>query len=472
MRRRLPQLLTAIRNDSLRDRWLWLLVATPVGVIYLLCAHWSVVSTDATAAAWPAWSLVHHGTLHLDAIPELPANPWFVSANGHVVSSRMPGVVLVSAPLQAMLAWTTFSAVTVATITAVLLTAAAVATMAVLMRHLASACAAIVAAAVLAFGTSLWTIAGAELWTHGPDALCLSAALLALHRRRHRWASIFLAYSVLTRPHLALVVLVIGVTLAVQSRQWRQLAIFGVPAAAALALVALYNQYLFGRPSIAGGTYAYASDNALGGSTGGVGSSALHEWLVNTAGLLASPLRGLFFYAPIVILCGFGLRAAWKVAPSWCKGTALGGLAYLLLQARINTFAGGGSFYGSRLTIEPLVLWTPLLFLAALQLWSRGHRLVLLVGCWLSVSVGVIGATLGHLVTIRLNVSPWTTWGPTTVIDGAGSTSVLILAVLLLALPLMIFQTRRPGQAKIPDSADMQANESPQWTGKQAPAPG
>ncbi len=434
--------LDPLGSDTMSDRGLWLAAFVPVAVLFLACAHWSVVNVDAAAAAWPGWALVHHHTLHLDGVTDLPFDPWFVQSHGHLVSSRMPGVVFIGVPLQALLSWTTASAVTISTITAALVTAAAVANVAVLIRGFASARVALAAAAILAFGSSLWTTAGAELWTHGPDALWLSAAMLALNRGRHLLASTLVAAAILTRPHLAVVALTIGLALAVHHRQLRQLAIFGLPSAAALGLVELYNLYLFGQASIGGGTYEYAADRALAGVSSGNTVAALRAWATSLAGLMMSPKRGLLFYSPIVAIAIPAVRHGWRAIPAWCKGATIGGVAYLLLQAKLNSFEGGAGFYGSRLTIEPLVLWMPLVVLSVRQVWERGYRTPVIVTCWLSVAIGLVGATMGHVVTPYFS-PPWTTWVPIDVVRSSGPAAIPVVGTIVAALPLLLLLARR-----------------------------
>src|SRR5438874_13601390 len=124
----------APRLDS--GRGLWLGVFTLFTTVYALTAHWTFPGLDTEAAAWPAWSLVHHGTVNLAGVAHLPANSWFIHAHGQVLSNRTIGVVLAGVPVNALLGWTGITPAAAAALTAVLLSAAAVATTAVVLRSL------------------------------------------------------------------------------------------------------------------------------------------------------------------------------------------------------------------------------------------------------------------------------------------------------------------------------------------------
>src|SRR5436305_8219199 len=147
----------ALRTNRISGRALWLLVFVPVVLGFLFCGHWTLNNADSVAAAWPAYALVHVGSLHLEHVRNLPLDPWFIpGAHGHLVSSRMPGVVFISVPLQAAFGWTGLNAMAPSVATAAVVTAAAVANMTLLLRRLSNASAALVAGLLLAFGTTLW----------------------------------------------------------------------------------------------------------------------------------------------------------------------------------------------------------------------------------------------------------------------------------------------------------------------------
>jgi hypothetical protein len=304
-----------VTTDKIRDSRLWLLVFVPVAILYLLSAHWTLNNADSIAAAWPAWALVHHGTLHLEHVAHLPINPWFMrGAHGHLVSSRMPGVSLISVPMQVVFGWTRLDPMAPSVATASVVAAAAAANMTLVLRRISNARVALVGGLVLAAGTCLWTVAGAELWAHGPDALWLSAILLAVTRSRFWLAGFFGTAAVLTRPHLVVAIMCIGLAVAIGRRTVRPLIAVGLPAAMGLVGVIAYNWYLFGTATLSAGSYSYAGTTVIRG-TGSTFGSSLHAWSDSAAGMLVSPSRGLLAYTPIVLVALFALRSSWRELP-------------------------------------------------------------------------------------------------------------------------------------------------------------
>ena len=72
---------------------------------------------------------------------------------------------------------------------------------------------------------------------------------------------------------------------------------------------------------------------------------------------------GVFVWSPFLLVLLPGIRAGWRAAPSWARGSALGGILYLLVQYKANR-ATGGDFVGYRYPLEALVAMAPVLFLA------------------------------------------------------------------------------------------------------------
>ena len=79
---------------------------------------------------------------------------------------------------------------------------------------------------------------------------------------------------------------------------------------------------------------------------------------------LFSPTRGLLVWSPFLIVLLPGLPAAWRAAPSWVRGGALGGLVYLLVQYKANRYSGGDGFAAYRYPLEALTASAPLLLLS------------------------------------------------------------------------------------------------------------
>jgi alpha-1,2-mannosyltransferase len=152
-----------------------------------------------------------------------------------------------------------------------------------------------------------------------------------------------------------------------------------------LALLVAYNTVVFGAPSIAGG---YGS-----GFNERTSSLDLVEYAGNIALALVHPLRGLLIFSPFLILLIPGLKAAWRAAPAWVQGSALGGLLYLLLQLKANRYSGGSGFWGYRYPLETLAAAAPLLLLAYSEWVERQSELIRKLFRWLVIASVLLTAT-------------------------------------------------------------------------------
>jgi hypothetical protein len=79
------------------------------------------------------------------------------------------------------------------------------------------------------------------------------------------------------------------------------------------------------------------------------------------------------------------LIAAWRAAPAWVRGSAIGGVIYLLIQYKLNRFNDASAVVGYRYPLEALVALAPLLFLSYIA-WVKRR--------WLAVRVFVVAITL------------------------------------------------------------------------------
>lgn len=439
---------TVSRSTS-TGRGAWLLTFGVLFPIYLLCGHRTYLSVnDGQAAAWPAWAFAHLGTFHLEHVHPLPHNVWFSHSHGHVVSNRTVGVILVGVPA----AFLMHSAhqMAPAVLTASLVTAMAGANLALLFRRLvAPGRLALSSGIALGLGTGFWTVAGSELWTHGPDALWLSFALLALSSSRLWLAGGAMGPAILTRPHLAVVAALLGLALAWAHRSWRPMLAFGAPGAAGILLVLLWNKWLFGHATLGGGAYSYAAERLTTAGTH-QGSSPLLNFASSTlttlAGSLVSPSRGLLTYSPFLLVGVIALARKWRSVPTWTQLSLIAGVAYALVQSRINGFGGGYGYYSNRLMLETLVLSVPA-GVIAYSLWVQEFpiwRTVTRVLVGLSIGSHAIGA-LFYAVPFQFgqHLDLWRTWVPGVLATSMGVGSVLIslafcsvaVAVCLIRLP-------------------------------------
>jgi hypothetical protein len=375
--------------------------------VFLLTAHYAMVSVDTSSAFIPAWHLVHHGNLWLEGMRHPPY--WSVHAGGHLVSNREPGVILANVPAYLIL-YPLGPVALGGALTAAVLTAATVATLYVVVRRLGSPDVALATALVAAFGTSLWSIASAEIWTHTVDALCLALAMLFLTRSGYLAAGAIIGVSAMARPHLIVVAAVLGLYLAFHRRSPRPAVAVGVGGAPGFASLLLLNHAVYGSWTLSGyGSYVTQNLTTSGGAAahGGAWASAGH-YLSNATGFLLSPLCGLLLYLPIALLLIAGLRPAWRAAPAWCRGMLLGGVAYTLVQLKINSYVGGAAFYGYRLATELVVCACPLAVFAYTQwgaqtLWRTNAAKSLAVA---SVVIQAVGVTL-YPIARSAPVKPW-----------------------------------------------------------------
>jgi hypothetical protein len=394
---------------------------------YALTAHWfGINNVDSLAAAYPGWHFVHHGSFFLDS-GSIPDNQWFVSSGTHVVSNRMAGVILVGVPMQFLLKPLGAGYVEPAVVTAILVTATAMATLALVLYRvgghgrMAMSC-----ALALAFGTGFWPNASAELWPHGPDAMWLSLALLAIQSDRQWWAGLALAPAIMTRPHLALVAATIGCSHAWGKRQLLPMLRIAVPCVAGVGVLLAWNRAMFEKPSV-GGAYSNALPSVASTSVSGLEST-----LTSAAGSLFSPLCGLLVLSPFVALGMVAALQACRDAPSWEVGAALGGCLYMVAQWRINGFTGGAGFFSYRLTLELLVLGAPLAYRGYLDLRLRRPIASVarsLVG--VSVAAHVIGVywwkpSLGP----EQILDPWRTWAPGETAASHGEVGLALAALI------------------------------------------
>jgi hypothetical protein len=215
----------------------------------------------------------------------------------------------------------------------------------------------------LGFGlaTAAWSIASEMLWSHGPALLWIAAALLFASRNRLWLAGAAFGGAALTRPHLVVIALALGLTLWAARRQIMPAVKIGVGATGGLLLLVLYNSALFDRLTVTGGYGSTVSAQLM--------DTDLLAYLANVWGALFDISHGLIVWAPFLLVLLPGIPSVWKQAPDWAKGAAIGGVVYLLVQLKANRFSGGEGHFGYRYPLESLMAAAPLLALSA-QCWA------------------------------------------------------------------------------------------------------
>mgnify|MGYP001820939705 CR=1 FL=1 len=369
------------RADALSSRRLFLLVAGPLFVLFLLTSNRAVpYHIDAFSNVLPAWSLGSTGSVYLPdhevlVQPDYFGNiAWLVPAQDSVASKYPPGAALLATPLYAMWPqdaeiWTVrgfnrpeaapveipVPSFWPAAVAAALSVALAMGFLAVSFRPLAGGATALIAAYLAGLGTSAWSVAANELWQHGPGMMWIALAG-ALAARNLIAAGFAYGLAVFTRPVNAFIAGATGLYVAWQERSFWPAVQAGVGALAGLGALVAFNAVVFGEPSVLGGYEAGFVDNAQ--------SLDLVGYLRNIVMAFVSPTRGLLVWSPFLILLIPGLVSGWRAAPGWARGAAIGAVAYLLFQYKANRYSGGSGFATYRYPLEALTAAAPVLVLS------------------------------------------------------------------------------------------------------------
>lgn len=410
-----------------------------LAAVYVPTATYDTLqSPDPIAAAVPAWQLAVHGNLNLDAFAGMV--PWFVPGADHVVSDRMPGVILFGVPFYWALPAGAQPTMVPGALAGVVAAAGAVTLLHVLFRRLVAPSAALGAALLAGMGTATWTVSANGLWPHGVDQLCLAAAVCAVGRRAWLASGPLFGFAVLTRPLTAVVAAVTGLYHTWVARTVRPALAIGAASLAGLAGVVAYNVALFGEVAVAAGYFR--RDEAL------LPPASLLEYGGGILGTLVSPDRGILVLTPLLLALLPGLARAWRVAPGWVRSAALAGLVYLLAHLALNRFSGGNNFFSYRLPIEMLTLASPLLVLAWRE-WTSvtAARRRLFVGL---AGVSVLFHALGALFwqPVFAERSAWTNFKVAEAVADGGPAAVGLIAAAAGVTAVLVAATgREPSRA-------------------------
>jgi alpha-1,2-mannosyltransferase len=340
--------------------------------IYVATVARDIVVNDVLSASLGSWRIATTGQPWFDGFPlgEIPRAPeqelWTgIASNGHVVVFRSPGAIAVGVP--AYLAAGRGTQVQDFSILPGAVTAAFLATIALWLlwgavrRYQSDADA---AACVLALGmtTPMWSVNANSLWTHSLTVFGIAGMSWAASRERWWLVGMFGGIGLWGRLHVALIVAILGLGLAIWRRRPSIALIAGITSAAFLVGAAAWSRWMYGGwdpqgPYPTGGTYA---QKTAGG----------HLWsqLVNQSGLWISLDRGMLVWTPILVLLLPALVRSWRTLPDWTRVLAVAGVAYSLVQGQLNGFTGGSTFYGYRLTLECLACIFPAVALSVRQM--------------------------------------------------------------------------------------------------------
>jgi alpha-1,2-mannosyltransferase len=398
-------------DASARVQW-WAAFA-PLLLLYLATMRFvaSSMSADPTGVVPSAWGIVH-GDSPIIAKADWPyVNPWFVALSpDQVVSNRPPGLVYLAVPGYWLFRHADTWEPTPASITAALVTAAAVATFGLVIRRLIGGRLGprigIAAAGVLGLATTTWAVSGTQLFPHGPDQLLLVLAMVAIASGRSWGVGLAFAAAVTIRPPLAVVAAVWGAWRSWADRSVRAALVIGSLTAAGLAGFALYSHHYWnmvtsgadGSDTVARGVLNATATHGYFGSLTSWSPHDIADFGYKIAGALVSPGRGLLIGAPFLVLLLPGLRRAWRASPDWVRAAAVGGLVYLIVQLKVEIFTGGQYFWSYRYPLEAITLWGPLLVLAWQRYTARTRLRRAWFGALVSVAIGfqAVGAFSFH----------------------------------------------------------------------------
>ncbi len=383
----------------LLSRWGTIAIGLAIFAVFVLTADYSAKGrpNDIHWSAVTAWSIAKVGSLNLEFAQRSleGARTWLfnvgplisgscadgtavVAPGSHCRSDRFPGTILLAVPFYVVFAGPKVFSILPATLAAVTATTVALIFLYRALLRIARPSVAFGALFLTAFGTSMWTVSADALWTHAGVMLGLGVGTWAMSRQNYATAGLGYAFAILSRPHSAVFALCSGLWESWAKRSWIPAAKVGLVSSAGIALLIVYNKINAGKWALVTGSYSDRPSAALTAPGAATGTGSPIRWLNDITGALVSPYRGWFLLSPFLLLLLPGLVRAWKDAPSWVRGSALGGVIYFLLQLVGNRYLGGEGFYGYRVTLEGLFGLIPLLTISFVS-WTavRKWRLAL-----------------------------------------------------------------------------------------------
>lgn len=374
-----------------------------------------ITQIDTVAAPWAAFEVVLDGSVDLSDIQYLDRfeRALVHRPDGRRVSRYPPGSTFVAVPFAAPFVWIYGEPLRPSRMrrfgkgVAAVCCAVAIVLFAFTCRELAPG-AVLPATLVLAAGTTVWSVAGQALWSHGPALMWVSLGqflqFVVWPRARagsggrgaaHVAVGAGLAYglAIFTRPTTAVLALAAVLAPAVIRGLggWRESGWTALGVAVPLAGLLAYDWIQFGAPF-----------------SGGYGAEATRfdtpVW-TGLAGLMVAPSRGLLVYSPALALAPAGFLAVQRrtpASPDAARRRALllgwwaAALATWLLYAKWHAWAGGWCF-GPRFLTETLPVWALLFAVAAngRRRWGRLRRAGLSALVAISVGIHALGV-FGH----------------------------------------------------------------------------
>lgn len=372
-------------EPSRADRQRTALTFFAIAALFALVGRWSIpANVDVIATDVPAWRVATEQTLEVELLEE--ANPWIVSdKEGRPVSNRAPGLIATPVPAYAIAQPSDFTNLP-GTATALLMTLGALYILhRLLIRHFDHNFS-LVSILVLALGTTTWTISAAQLWPHGPGQFWLALALMGAASSRYALTGSAFGLAILTRPITAVPAAVVGLRQAWRERRWGPAIKVGVLSVLGVAVLALYNRWLFGSAGVAGEQSSPVVERTLQ-------SYNPLDYLGNLFEMYLGVPNGFLLFSPVILVAAVGVIQIWRTIPDWARSGALAGLIYLLVHAAANRASGGMQIF-YRYPLEALALALPALAWGAHKLWQAGGlpRRLLLYTSLFSIAMQFVNA--------------------------------------------------------------------------------
>lgn len=384
-------------------------VAILLGLVAFLVfnANMRVIAAgDTYGARYLPFSIWRNHTVLLDPIVDMAAQGreiptvqgkgtnayWMLKGrDGHFVSQYPVAVPVVIAPLYLPAVsylearnWNPLLLDKVARIMeklcASLLTAASVALFYLVLRRRSTPRIAALLTVLYAFGTTTWVISSQALWMHGLAQLLIVATMLLITGRsspaRAVMAGFLCALIAVNRQPDA----ILSACLGLYGLWWagRRVPLFVISGLIPVALIVAYNLELVGNIA---GAYALVDRTASY-------SDSVTEGI---AGLLFSPMRGLFIFSPFLLFVPLFLMPVLREPRM--RGLTILMATAVAVQVVLYGFIDWrqGASWGPRWLTEivPMLIWMLQPVLAALS--SRG-RAVFALACGVAIAIQTIGA--------------------------------------------------------------------------------
>jgi alpha-1,2-mannosyltransferase len=389
-----------VHHSSARRRALGLLAL--FGVLFTIYA--STTSRDHTnddvyGAALASWRIGATGAPWLEGVDTeaigLALNRSGSAAeavNGHLVVKRSPGVIAVAVPAY----WLSGQGADPRdfTLGPNVLTASALAALSVLLFRLSivdrmSRPAGWVATLAFGLATPVWSVAANGVWTHTVTVFGLTGMAWAASRERWWLVGLFGGVALWGRLHVALIVAIVGLGVAVSRRRPGIAVAVGGVSAVFMGLASVWSHWVYGTWSPAGG-YVDQAEYLEEATLGGVGG--FWETVANEFGMWVSADRGILVWTPVLLVLLAALVRSWRELPDWSRWLLIGGVVYTLAQGRLAEFQGGDGYYGYRHGLEFLACAAPAFALSAVRMGRVAQALVgpVLALQFAAIAVGAI----------------------------------------------------------------------------------